>query len=166
MRNVEHHLRAKTIAILHDIQGWLIGRQLRELEHSLRVYKAVVGGGGSTGGSGRTATGSGGTADTGTSNPNHKPTGSSGFGSGHYNPNQPRVPAGQSTGGQWTSDGSNGGVPISRDSVYRGQSLSARSGDSTGTWGRPSTLDDHVRRHGKDFGTNSPQEYTKKANEF
>ena len=27
------------------------------------------------------------------------------FGRGHYDPNQPRVPAGNSDGGQWTDDG-------------------------------------------------------------
>lgn len=57
-------LRQQSIAYVHDIQGWVIGEHLRQLEEALK----------------------------------------------QYNPNQPRVPRGNSEGGQWTSGGGGQGI--------------------------------------------------------
>lgn len=60
-----------------------------------------------------------------------------------YRPDQPR-----DYHGRWTSTGASGRLA------------------ATETWGNPDTLDRHVRDHGKDFGVNTADEYTKRANEF
>ena len=41
-------------------------------------------------------------------------------GTHHYNPNQPRVPAGNSDGGQWTSTGHTIGYPLYADAGFHG----------------------------------------------
>lgn len=42
---------------------------------------------------------------------------SGGDGDSHYNPDEPRVPAGNSHGGEWTSDGTNGGDDTADDDL-------------------------------------------------
>jgi pyocin large subunit-like protein len=39
-------------------------------------------------------------------------------------------------------------------------------GQGASTWGRPSTLLDHFRRHGSDFNARSPDEYARLASDF
>jgi hypothetical protein len=63
------------------------------------------------------------------------------------NADQPRVPAGYTTGGAYTADGTNGGQPI-------------------GWGGDLESLQRNYIRHGKDFGVSSPQEYIDKAKSF
>ncbi len=63
-----------------------------------------------------------------------------------YNPNQPRIPSGQPSGGQWTSDAG-----------Y----ISRQHG-----WRNSNTLEGHTQDHGKNFGTKSSREYARKAQSF
>lgn len=65
-----------------------------------------------------------------------------------FKPDQPRIPRGQTGGGQWTGGGS-------------GTSRTAPHG-----WGNPAKLDTHVKSHGKDFGISSAEEYAKRARQF
>ena len=60
-----------------------------------------------------------------------------------YRPDQPR-----DYHGRWAATGASG-------------MLSA-----TETWGDKKTLDKHVKDHGKDFGVNSAEDYSKRANDF
>ncbi len=60
-----------------------------------------------------------------------------------YRPEQPR-----DYRGRWTGTGVSGRL------------------SATETWGDKKTLDKHVKDHGKDFGVNSADQYTKRANDF
>jgi hypothetical protein len=64
----------------------------------------------------------------------------------NFNPNQPRVPAGNPTGGQWTSD--LGGIAKEYG------------------WGNAELLEEHFDKHGKDFNSGSAREYAKRAKDF
>ncbi len=61
-----------------------------------------------------------------------------------YNPSQPR-----DYRGRWAETG----APPNRSQAME-------------TWGKPETLEEHVKQHGKDFGVNSTEEYTRQANDF
>ncbi len=63
-----------------------------------------------------------------------------------FNPNQPRIPAGQSGGGQWVSSPN-----------YIAQQYG---------WGNPKTLNEHAESKGKKVGATSPRDYAKKAQAF
>jgi hypothetical protein len=63
-----------------------------------------------------------------------------------YDPNQPRVPAGQPTGGQWTSD--LGGIAKEYG------------------WADVKTLQEHVKNHSKDFNSRSARDYARQAKSF
>jgi hypothetical protein len=68
-----------------------------------------------------------------------------------YDPDQPRVPAGNSDGGQWTSEGDGERHPNSDLSV---------------TWRRSQTLDTHYKKHGKNLNVTSAEDYAHQASEF
>jgi hypothetical protein len=60
-----------------------------------------------------------------------------------YRPDQPR-----DYRGWWSPTGASGTLSV------------------TETWGDKKTLEKHVKDHGKDFGVNSSEDYTKRANDF
>jgi len=70
-----------------------------------------------------------------------------------YNPDQPRVPAGNPDGGQWTSDGGETG-------------MNAGGAMAPDTWGNPEMFADKFTRHGTDFSAASPEDYANQANQF
>jgi hypothetical protein len=67
-----------------------------------------------------------------------------------YSPDQPRVPAGNPDGGQWTTDGSGGGVSIALPTIYvspESDELSDFANELLGGLGRtPSDLRDELAR--------------------
>ncbi len=97
------------------------------------------------------------------------------FGKGGFNPNQPRVPAGNPHGGQWTGGGgvsfniSNDSLGSTNNSRVRNSGDSGMSGSAgiPDTWGgNPENFQDHFDRHKRDFGAKTPKEYAKMANDF
>jgi hypothetical protein len=86
---------------------------------------------------------------------------------GKYNPDQPRVPAGSSDGGQWASGGGGGGSRA-RESVLIGGEGNDTLGQAevAESWGNPDTLARHVKDHGSDFNLTSGEEYVRHAEEF
>lgn len=82
-----------------------------------------------------------------------------------FKPDQPRVPAGQIGGGQWTGGGVGGGVSSKPSFGNVGSGTNNLPAQSPG-WGDPKTLSKHVLDHGKDFGVSTREAYLNKAKEF
>jgi hypothetical protein len=102
-----------------------------------------------------------------------------------YNPDQPRVPAGNPDGGQWTSGGDGDddsddddddtdtpGVPGRGDGIWalpNNPEAATPVSDTTSapaSWGDPDTLQRHFNDHGADFNAQTPQDYANQANQF
>ncbi len=94
-----------------------------------------------------------------------------------YDPNEPRVPAGNHGGGEWTvGTGTNGGDAIADSESSDGVVAEALDSLVTGltndeiaeqtNWGNAKTLQDHFERHGDDFNSESAEEYANQAQEF
>lgn len=81
------------------------------------------------------------------------------FGKANFNPNQPRVPAGNPDGGQWTR------IDGYSETIIGGE-MDDKLKTVLETWHNSKTFSRHYDDHGKDFGTTSPKDYAKQANNF
>lgn len=85
-----------------------------------------------------------------------------------FNPDQPRIPAGNPDGGQWTDGGNLTGVRVSDNGNVSGAGIAERfhAISEKYNWARPVEFKRHYDNHKKDFGSRSPADYARKANEF
>jgi hypothetical protein len=90
---------------------------------------------------------------------------------GHYDSDEPRVPAGNPDGGEWTGGcvsvlPGSGLVMDDAGNIY--QTPNYTDATAPDTWANPDLgkFEDHYEAHRADFGSTSPEEYAARANGF